>query len=308
MTSNDVQELPACGSAQGEQSEPNGTCSVKTVPLKNQTLQFVAVWVFALVGSAVGLQVFGAPVARADIFSDESRFLQRLNAAREASGVAPLKVAPRLVEIARSWSRVLGERSISLTECTLSHNQNLLELLGPAAKVGENVGCGDATADELHEAFMNSPRHRDNILDSNFDSVGVGVVHRGQTVFVTVEFIRTVPAAAVALISDPIALVPIFKAVPEVVPIPKSSPVAAPKPLPSPATPRKPAAKAPPKVAPKNSSKPVAKASNGVISKLKKVAAPQLRVGSRRVSLSMLQRHAEGRLVVRSVFVARSNR
>lgn len=146
----------------------------------------------------------GGPVASADGISDEARFLQLINTDRALAGVAPLSVAPRLGDFARAWSRLLLERSTSLTECAISHNQNLLEVLRPAAKVAENVGCGDSDADAMHGAFMNSLHHRMSILDPSFDSVGVGVVKRGDTMFVTVEFVRNVEVDA-----PPLTLVPL---------------------------------------------------------------------------------------------------
>jgi Cysteine-rich secretory protein family len=151
-----------------------------------------------VLGVLGGVAVLGSSVAHADVVLDEARFVQRMNADRASVGAPPLMVSARLVEIARSWSRLLGERSVSLTECLLAHNQNLLEVLRPASKAAENVGCGDADADALHNAFISSPHHRSNILDPSFDSVGVGVVMIGDTMFVTVEFVRSVAVAAVA--------------------------------------------------------------------------------------------------------------
>lgn len=40
---------------------------------------------------------------------------------------------------------------------------------------GENVGYGSSLA-EVERALMNSQKHRDNILNSDFDHVGIGVV------------------------------------------------------------------------------------------------------------------------------------
>jgi Cysteine-rich secretory protein family len=159
--------------------------------------------------------MLGSSAARADVVLDEARFVQRMNADRAAAGVPPLLVVPRLIEIARAWSRVLSDRSTSQTECTLSHNQNLLEVLRPASKVAENVGCGDGTADALHDAFMNSPHHRANILDPSFDSVGVGVFMNGETMFVSVEFIRTVVVPAPMVTLSPLPpLIPVPATVP----------------------------------------------------------------------------------------------
>jgi Cysteine-rich secretory protein family len=189
-----------------------------------------------------GVAVWGSSVAHADVVLDEARFLQRINADRAASGAPTLLVLPRLVDIARSWSRLLSERTGSSTECFLSHNQNLLEVLRPASRVAENVGCGNASPEALHDAFMNSPQHRNNILDPSFDSVGIGVFTSGDTMFVSVEFVRSVVAAPPTLVPLP-ALAP----VPPLVPATKLSPVVKPR---IPGIPAK--SKATAKVAPKS--------------------------------------------------------
>lgn len=40
---------------------------------------------------------------------------------------------------------------------------------------GENLGRGQDSAAEVMEAWMGSPGHRDNILNSGFTEIGVGV-------------------------------------------------------------------------------------------------------------------------------------
>lgn len=173
---------------------------------------FVAFSALLVLTAWCAVAVLGSSVAYADSVSDEARFVERMNVDRASVGAPPLIVSARLVEIARSWSRSLGERSGLSTECQLAHNQNLLEVLRPASKAAENVGCGDADADALHNAFMNSPHHRSIILDPSFDSVGVGVAVSGTTMFVAVEFVRSV---AVAAVTAP-TLVPL----PNLVPVP----------------------------------------------------------------------------------------
>ena len=43
----------------------------------------------------------------------------------------------------------------------------------------------------MHQAFMNSPEHRKNILDPKFDSVGVAIVTSDTTIFVTEVFMQS---------------------------------------------------------------------------------------------------------------------
>jgi uncharacterized protein YkwD len=53
--------------------------------------------------------------------------------------------------------------------------------------IGENIGCG-VDADNLHGMWMSSPGHRANILNPNFDTVGVGVVYARGCLWATVDF------------------------------------------------------------------------------------------------------------------------
>src|SRR5439155_9289249 len=41
----------------------------------------------------------------------------------------------------------------------------------------------------IHNAFMNSEHHRDNILYAKFNQVGIGVIVSGETIFVTEDFL-----------------------------------------------------------------------------------------------------------------------
>ena len=54
---------------------------------------------------------------------------------------------------------------------------------------GENVGFTSGDVDDLQRAFMNSPSHRSNLLDRDFDRVAVGAAtdDRGR-LYVTLFF------------------------------------------------------------------------------------------------------------------------
>ncbi|MDQ1284307.1 MAG: hypothetical protein QG620_655 [Patescibacteria group bacterium] len=64
---------------------------------------------------------------------------------------------------------------------------------------GENLAINFLTAEEQHKAWMNSPTHRKNILNANYQEIGVAVAAgeiNGQTAIISVqEFGRKVGAA-----------------------------------------------------------------------------------------------------------------
>jgi uncharacterized protein YkwD len=63
--------------------------------------------------------------------------------------------------------------------------------------VGENIGFNHGETEEdvaknLMESWMNSPEHRDNILDDQFSDIGVGVEQKGSRYYATQKFIAAI--------------------------------------------------------------------------------------------------------------------
>ena len=140
----------------------------------------------------VGLLIVMAaiPAARATAANpdwDEWDFLNLMNRERYERGMQPLAMVPPVRDVARAWSGVMASDGI------LRHNPNFSSQIGAALptwhRAGENVGQGGGMA-QLHSAFMNSPKHRDNIL-GDFQWVGVGVRWAGSKLWVTVNFVST---------------------------------------------------------------------------------------------------------------------
>jgi hypothetical protein len=71
----------------------------------------------------------------------------------------------------------------------LYHNPNLGSAVRNWQAVGENVGRG-GDVPSLHQAFMNSPSHRANILDRDFTEVGVGTYVDGNGILWVTEVFR----------------------------------------------------------------------------------------------------------------------
>ncbi len=127
----------------------------------------------------------------------ERQFFALTNQARIAEGMAPLQLDDALTRAARKHSALM------VTQNQLSHDlpgePSLPERLAsptlhPSAE-GENVGYAPSVA-ECHRGLMNSPHHRENILDREFSRVGFGVMHSGNEVWVTEDFAGERPSAA----------------------------------------------------------------------------------------------------------------
>ena len=135
--------------------------------------------VLGVLGSAL---VGFAPQAMASSTSDEQAFFSDLNAVRSSNGVAPLAIDYRLTAVAEGWSSHMAAVG------NISHNPNLSsQVPQPWLWVGENVGMGSSEP-VLNQAFINSPEHFANMVNSHYNAVGVGVVYGGGLVWVTVDF------------------------------------------------------------------------------------------------------------------------
>lgn len=106
--------------------------------------------------------------------------LEQINDIRRHYGVHELLTDTVAMTAASVHARELAGRQ------TLSHwgldgsrvTERYRILGGTGLKAGENLGAGD-TADSIVEAWMQSPGHRDNLLETEWFSAGVGTVHTG---------------------------------------------------------------------------------------------------------------------------------
>lgn len=111
----------------------------------------------------------------------ERRFAKLINLAR--TSVKDLRLDPELSKVAKVHTRDMVKTN-SLHHSTSSELRNRVTNW---STLGENVGVG-STVTSLHDAFMNSPAHRANILESTFRHVGVGVIRKDGRMWVTVIF------------------------------------------------------------------------------------------------------------------------
>lgn len=134
----------------------------------------------------------------------EQEILRLVNRERQSRGLAPLVSDERLQQAARLHS----QRMAAANE--ISHQfggepELMLRLRAARFDIsGENVAvAGDA--ERAHTALMHSPHHRENILDRQFNSVGIGVVSTARGVFVTQDFARVLPEASVEQVEEQVA-------------------------------------------------------------------------------------------------------
>jgi uncharacterized protein YkwD len=178
----------------------------------------------ALLTCALVLGAAAAPSARAMTTSgEESTSRSLVAAARRDAGRPALRVDGRLDRIARAHSAAMAERG------AISHSTSLGAEVSDAGIewrwVGENVGVGP-DARMIHRGFMDSPSHRDVLLKTEGNAIGVGAaLGTDGRLYVTQVFAKIVaeePAPAVAM-SAPMRAAP---AVAPAAPTPQPKPVA----------------------------------------------------------------------------------
>ena len=126
----------------------------------------------------------------------EDSLTARLNGARSDQGLPSLATRSDLVAVARAQATRMADSG------TLYHNPNLTTDVTNWRWVGENVGYGP-DVQTVHVAFMNSDAHRANILDTDYTEVGIGVVERGDRVWVAEVFRRPETVTASSSSSAP---------------------------------------------------------------------------------------------------------
>jgi uncharacterized protein YkwD len=131
----------------------------------------------------------------------EMQMLGYLNEYRLENGLKALVRIPTLDGAAREWSAFMAERGcVERDGTSLCHRRDLPLLASMASpkgwtRAGENVGRvpDGGTLASLHQAFTNSAAHRANMLNSQYNAVGVGVsFDTNGMLYITFEYLSTV--------------------------------------------------------------------------------------------------------------------
>lgn len=137
-----------------------------------------------VVAALVSLSLVGSSSAVDAASPAEKQMRSLINQERTERDKKPLAMSEPLVSVARQHSARMAE------DGTIYHNPKAgtaVSFLNPSAW-GENVGMGSSVSRVL-DLFMKSAPHRKNILRASYDRIGVGVVSRDGTVYVTVMFV-----------------------------------------------------------------------------------------------------------------------
>ncbi|MCW7943835.1 SCP-like protein [Streptomyces hygroscopicus] len=118
-----------------------------------------------------------APPVRASTQSaTEAEVLTLVNQERAKVGCSPVTASSGLTKLAELFSADMAARNFfDHTDPSGRDPWDRAAGLGIIGLGGENIARGQATAQDVMDAWMNSPGHRANILNCDFKTLGVGV-------------------------------------------------------------------------------------------------------------------------------------
>lgn len=107
--------------------------------------------------------------------------LTLVNAERQRAGVAPLRLNDKLATAAQRHAEdMAATRNLSHQGSDGSTMRSRIDATGYGwMAIGENVAMGQTSPEAVMRSWMNSAGHRRNILNPNFQELGVGYAEGG---------------------------------------------------------------------------------------------------------------------------------
>lgn len=120
---------------------------------------------------------------RSCMTNEQNISFDMVNNSRAAHGLPPLEYNFYAHKKAQNYANYLAQNQM------LVHSRSTagLEEINWSI-VGENIGRG-YNLEGIHQAFMSSPTHKANILDPNYDWLGVGIAKNGDIFYVVHTFV-----------------------------------------------------------------------------------------------------------------------
>ena len=146
----------------------------------------------------ISFQLNAVYIKKSDIRKSEKEMLQLINLERSSRGIDPVKYNNGLFKTAELHNREMIKMS------KLSHNfinyKRLNERMKDAdvffSNAGENIAYSTAYVSEyIHNGFMKSEPHKENILDNKFTHCGISIIETKKGFYITQEFAHILPPA-----------------------------------------------------------------------------------------------------------------
>lgn len=126
-------------------------------------------------------QKINIPLVAQSVSQFEGEVVRLVNEIRESHGLKPLIQDWQLSRVARYKSQDMRDAGyFSHTSPTYGSPFNMMKNFGITYRTaGENIAKGYSTPKAVVDAWMSSPGHKANILNSSYTHIGVGYVESG---------------------------------------------------------------------------------------------------------------------------------
>ncbi|MEW1825792.1 CAP domain-containing protein [Streptomyces sp. NPDC088196] len=133
-------------------------------------------------GDVYWTALWATPLTPGNLARTATEVVDLTNAERARAGLRALAVDPLLTAAAQAHSTDMVARAFySHTSPDGSQPWDRAAAAGSRRRtIGENIACGQRSAAEVVEGWMNSPGHRANILKPDFTHIGIGFAGGGQ--------------------------------------------------------------------------------------------------------------------------------
>ena len=107
--------------------------------------------------------------------------LKLVNQERAKYGLNPLTISATLTDVANKKAKDMADKGyFDHTSPTYGSPFDMLKRFGVKyTMAGENIAAGQKSATEVMDSWMNSSGHRANILNKDYEQLGVGYVEGG---------------------------------------------------------------------------------------------------------------------------------
>lgn len=127
----------------------------------------------------------------AQLSNTEKEVVRLVNVERKKRGLAALTASPQLSNLARLKSQdMINKNYFSHYSPTYGSPFQMMKKFGiQYSYAGENIAMGQTTPAAVMNSWMNSPGHRANILNPNYNQIGVGTA-KSNRIYWTQMFIK----------------------------------------------------------------------------------------------------------------------
>lgn len=187
VTNNNSAKAPQAPAKEETAPETNNTNTTQATPVTNNNTQ---------APSNTNNQQAEAPAktttnnASQSVSEFEKQVVDLTNAERTKAGLKPLEIHSPLMAVAHAKSADMAKNNyFSHTSPTFGSPFDQIKSAGISYRsAGENIAQGQRTPQQVVQAWMDSPGHRQNIMNANYTHIGVGFVEDGY--YWTQQFIQ----------------------------------------------------------------------------------------------------------------------